>query len=153
MCQVPITLVRLNYATELRYGVLVDLAEKIMREEEIPLAVGHFNVIWQGDANAMALCALRDAACPPRILNVTGPHLVRCRQASERLAELMGKPVRLTGVETAEALHSNARQALELYGEPRMALDEMLVLTADWIMHGGATYGKPTHFEVTDGKY
>lgn len=151
--QIPLALIRLNYATELRYGVLVDLAEKIMRGEPIPLAVGYFNVIWQADANAMALCALRDAAAPPFILNVTGPHLVSCRQAAERLAELMGKSVTFEGVEGDEAPHTCAQRAFERYGEPRVSLDEMLVLTANWIGRGGPTHGKPTHFEVTDGKY
>ncbi|MFV2071015.1 MAG: NAD-dependent epimerase/dehydratase family protein [Pirellulales bacterium] len=150
---IPLAIIRLNYATELRYGVLVDLAEKILRDEEISLTVGHFNVIWQTDANAMALCALRDAQCPPLILNTTGRDLIRCRHVAERLGELMNKRVRLTGVESAEALHSNAQRAFDLYGAPRVSLDEMLVLTADWIVRGGATHGKPTHFEVTDGKY
>ncbi len=151
--QTPMVLLRLNYATELRYGVLVDLAEKVFRGEEIPLAVGYFNVIWQTDANAVALCALKEAQSPPFVLNTTGPELISCRSAAERLGELMNKPVRLTGTELPVASHTCAKRAFDLYGKPLVGLDEMLEMTAAWVLQGGASHGKPTHFEVADGKY
>ncbi len=151
--QTPMALIRLNYATELRYGVLVDMAQKVFREEEIPLGVGYFNAIWQADANAMALSALKDVRSPPLILNVTGPELISCRQLVERLGALMNKKVRLTGSESSTALHTCAKKSFDLYGLPQTHLDEMIEMTADWVMCDGATHGKPTHFEVADGKY
>jgi len=151
--QTPLALIRLNYATELRYGVLVDLAQKVFREEDISLTVGYFNVIWQTDANAMALCALQDVQFPPLMLNLTGPELISCRSVAERFGELMNKPVRLTETESPTALHSCADRAFGLYGKPQVQLDEMLERTADWILRGGASHGKSTHFEVADGKF
>ncbi len=151
--QTPMAIVRLNYATELRYGVLVDLAQKVFRSEEIPLTVGYFNAIWQTDANAVALCALKDVQSPPFLLNTTGADLLSCRHVAERLGELMNKPVRFTGTESPVALHSCAERAFGLYGKPQVGLDTMLEMTADWIMRGGESHGKSTHFEVSDGKF
>ena len=151
--QTPTAVVRLNYATELRYGVLVDLAQKVFRGQEIPLTVGYFNAIWQSDANAIALCALKDVQSPPFVLNVTGPDLISCRRVAERFGNLMNKPVRLTGTESPVALLSCAERAFDLYGKPRVQLDDMVEMTADWIMRGGTSLGKSTHFEVVDGKY
>jgi len=151
--QTPMAVIRLNYATELRYGVLVDLAQKVFRGEEIPLKVGYFNAIWQTDANAIALCALKDVQSPPMILNTTGPDLIRCHHVAERFGELMNKPVRLIGTESPVALHTCAERAFGLYGKPQVQLDEMIEMTADWIMRGGASLDKPTHFEVADGKF
>ena len=149
----PMALIRLNYATELRYGVLVDLAQKVFREEEVPLGVGYFNVIWQADANAMTLSALIDVQSPPLILNVTGPELLSCRQVAESFAALMNKKVRFTGSESTMAAHTCAKKSFDLYGMPQTRLEEMVEMTADWVMRNGATHGKPTHFEVADGKY
>ena len=151
--QTPVTLLRLNYATELRYGVLVDLAEKIARGEEISLTVGYFNVIWQTDANGVALCALQNAASPPYLLNTTGPEIVSCRKVAEQLGQLMDKPVRFVGAESPEALLNCAEKSFRLYGRPTVSIDEMVKLTASWVMQGGATHGKSTHFEVADGKF
>jgi len=151
--QIPMSVIRLNYATELRYGVLVDLAQKVFCEAEISLTVGYFNVIWQTDANAMALCSLQNVQSPPWVLNTTGPELIRCRHVIERFGELMGKSVRTVGTESPVALHSCSERALELYGKPQVQLDEMIERTADWVMRGGASHGKSTHFEVADGKY
>jgi nucleoside-diphosphate-sugar epimerase len=148
-----VALVRLNYAAELRYGVLVDLAQQVHHEQEISLAVGYANVIWQGDANAFALCMLADASSPPLVLNVTGPEQIRCRRVCEQFGQLMGKPVRFSGPEGPTALLSDARRAFGRYGMPRVGVDDMVAWTADWIVRGGPTYGKPTHFEVVDGKF
>jgi len=151
--QTPMAIVRLNYATELRYGVLVDLAQKVFRDEEIPLTVGHFNAIWQTDANAMALCVLKDVQSPPFVLNTTGADLLSCRDVAKRLGELMNKPVRFTETESPIALHSCAKRAFEMYGKPQVEIDEMLEMTVDWIRRGGTSHGKPTHFEIADGKF
>lgn len=151
--QIPVAIIRLNYACELRYGVLVDLAEKVFRREDISLTVGCFNVIWQADANAITLCSLMKTAAPPFVVNVTGPVLLSTQDVATRLGELMGKDVRFVGEQSSTALHSSVKLASSFYHEPLVKLDEMLVATSDWIVNGRASLGKPTHFEVADGKY
>jgi nucleoside-diphosphate-sugar epimerase len=150
---IPTAIIRLNYAVEMRYGVLVDLAQKVYAGLPIDLAMGYANVIWQGDAAAMTLCALADAAVPPLFLNVTGPERLSVRDLGERFGRLMGKPVRFTGSEAADALLSNAAEAVRRYGPPAVGLDLMMQWIARWIAAGGPTLGKPTHFEVRDGKF
>lgn len=149
----PVTIMRLNYAAELRYGVLVDLAQRVHREEPISLTMGYFNVIWQTDANRMALCCLEQATSPPSCVNVTGLERVSCRAACDRFGKLMHKCVRYEGAESETALLSNAQRAGELFGPPQVSLDDMIDWTADWISSGGKTWNKPTHFESRDGKF
>lgn len=149
----PLAILRLNYATELRYGVLVDLAQQVYRGETISLEMGYFNVIWQRDACDVILRSLEATSSPPRILNVTGPDRLSCREVCERFGRIFGKPAHFEGVEATTALLSNAKQATELFGRPRMTVDEMLSVTADWIERGGETWDKPTHFRVRDGKF
>jgi nucleoside-diphosphate-sugar epimerase len=151
--QTPISIIRLNYATELRYGVLVDLATKVFREESIPLDMGYFNVIWQRDACNMTLCSLAEVASPPAIFNVTGLAVHSTREVCEQFGELMGKPVHFTGSESETALLSDARQTCEVLGEPDTALSDMIAWTAEWVTHGGDSLNKPTHFEVRNGKF
>ncbi|OHB77094.1 MAG: epimerase, partial [Planctomycetes bacterium RBG_16_64_10] len=141
-----IALIRLNYATELRYGVLVDLASKVFRQQAVALDVGFANVIWQGDASALALCALADVSTPPLVLNVTGPEWMSCRQVCEQFGRLMDRPVRFAGSEGPTALMSDARQAFRRYSMPRVPLDEIVAWTANWVIRGGQTYDKPTHY-------
>jgi len=149
----PLVLVRLNYAVELRYGVLRDVAEKVWRGEPVDLANGYFNCIWQGDANDMIIRALTLAGSPPRPLNLTGPDVLSIRSLAARLGEIMAKTARLTGVEASDALLSNASRAAELLGPPSTSLDDVLRWTAHWVMRDGRSLNKPTHFEVRDGKY
>lgn len=151
--QMPVALIRLNYACDLRYGVLVDLAQKIAAGETIDLSMGYFNTIWQGDANAMTLRAFDHVAVPPFVVNVTGPEVLSVRAVSERLAGLMKKTVRFTGTEPATALLSNARRGLELLGPPRVSADQLIEWVGHWVSRGGRTLGKPTHFEVRDGRF
>lgn len=151
--QTPLVLLRLNYATELRYGVLVDLARWVQAEVPISLAMGHFNVIWQADACNLALCSLAHASSPPLVLNVTGPRKSSTREVARRLGELMEKPVTFCDQERATALLSDASRANELLGLPPTSLDEILEWTAEWVSRGGATWDKPTHFEVRDGVF
>lgn len=150
---IPMVLLRLNYATELRYGVLVDLAEKVLAEQPIDLAMGHVNVIWQADANAMALGALEHVASPPEVLNLAGPEMLSVRRLAEMLGRLLDKPVRFTGQEAEDAFLSNAQRAQRLFGYPRVGVEQMLHWVADWVRRGGASLCKPTHFEVRDGKF
>jgi nucleoside-diphosphate-sugar epimerase len=150
---IPLVLVRLNYATELRYGVLVDVARRVQAEEPIDLAMGHLNAIWQADANAVALQAFAVAACPPRILNLTGPEVLSVRRLAEQLGALLGKAVRFEGTEMPEALLNNAQEAHRLFGYPRVGAAQMLEWIAAWVRSGGTNLGKPTHFEVRDGAF
>ena len=151
--KIPMALIRLNYAVELRYGVLVDLAQQMWTEQPIDLAMGYFNTIWQGDANAMTLQAFGHVASPPFVLNVTGPELVRVRAVCERFGQLMKKEANFIGVETPNALLSNARQALELFDSPRVNTEQLIHRIAQWVMRGGPTLGRATHFESRDGKF
>lgn len=150
---IPLVLLRLNYATEMRYGVLVDVARRVFAEEPIDLAMGHLNAIWQGDANAAALQALPLTASPPRVLNLAGPELLSVRRLAEQFGRLFSKPVGFRGSESAEAFLSNAQAAHRLFGYPRVSAAQMVEWIAAWVRAGGADLGKPTHFEVRDGGY
>jgi nucleoside-diphosphate-sugar epimerase len=148
-----VALIRLNYACELRYGVLVDIAQRVWSGTAVDLTMGHFNVIWQGDANAWSLRSLTHAASPPLVLNVTGPEIVCVRAVAEEFARHMGRTALFTGSESATALVSNASRAGELFGHPRVDLRQMIAWIAEWTMRGGDTLGKPTHFETRDGRF
>jgi nucleoside-diphosphate-sugar epimerase len=149
----PIAINRLNYATDLRYGVLLDVALKVWRGEPVDVTMGHVNLLWQRDANAQALQCLAFAATPPAIINVTGPEIVSIRKVAQRFGELMGRPVMLTGREAPTAWLSNTTKAQRLFGPPTVSLEQLIEWTADWVQGGGPTLGKPTHFEVRDGKF
>jgi nucleoside-diphosphate-sugar epimerase len=148
-----VTLLRLNYACELRYGVLVDLARQIASRTPVDVTMSHVNVIWQGDANAMALAALGDARCPPYLLNVAGSETLSVRDLSRRLGELLQEAPIWSGNEASDALLSNANLAHERYGAQRVDAEQMLVWIADWIRRGGPTWNKPTHFQSRDGGF
>jgi hypothetical protein len=146
-------LLRLNYAVELRYGVLVDVARKVWADEEVDLRNGYFNCIWQGDANEMTLRSLALASAPAKAWNMTGPAAVSVLKVAERLGELLGKNVRFTGQESETALLSNPSRLCAELGPPETSLETMLQWIAHWIKLGGRTLNKPTHFEVRDGAY
>jgi len=148
-----IVLLRLNYAVELRYGVLLDLAERIWRGDPIDLAAGHLNCIWQGDANEMILRSLFLAATPPAIYNLTGPGVLRVRELAERLGAIMERAPSFVGTESTTGLLNNPARLCARLGLPSTSLDRILEWTAQWVMKGGVTLGKPTHFEVRDGAY
>jgi nucleoside-diphosphate-sugar epimerase len=150
---IPVSIIRLNYACELRYGVLVDLARKVWQEEEISLSMGMFNVIWQADANAMVLASLTRASSPPFVLNVTGPEMLGVRSVCEQFGRMMKKPVRFVGGESGDALLNNGQLGHRVMGYPRVSAQRMMQWIADWVMRGGASLGKPTHFEARDGKF
>jgi nucleoside-diphosphate-sugar epimerase len=149
----PVALFRLNYACDLRYGVLVDLAHQILRGEPVDLAMGYFNTIWQGDANAMALRALEHASSPPWVVNATGPETLSVRSVAERLARRLGRTVGFTGTESDTALLSDARLGIERLGPLRVSAEALVEWVADWVDHGGKVLGKPTHFESRDGSF
>lgn len=149
----PIVLFRLSYAIDLRYGVLLDVAEKVARGEPVDVSMGAANVIWQGDANARAIQCLQHTSTPPLALNVTGLEPVRIRTLAQRFGELFGKQPVITGSEGPVAWLFDARKSYELFGPPTVTLDEMIEATANWVRLGGQTLGKPTHFEVRDGSF
>ena len=150
---IPVVLLRLNYACELRYGVLVDLARRIWTGQPVDLGMGWFNCLWQGDANALTLQALALTATPPRVLNLTGPEMLNVRGVAEQLARRMNRPVTFTGTEGQAALLNNAAVALTRFGPPRVPAAELIEWVADWVMRGGMDLGKPTHFESRDGRF
>jgi nucleoside-diphosphate-sugar epimerase len=150
---VPVVLLRLNYAAELRYGVLADLARRVASGKPFYLGMGQFNTIWQGDANAVALQAFALAESPPRVLNVTGPEVLSVRALAEEFGRLLGKSVTFYGDESDEALLSNAGPALRLFGPPRVGVPQLIAWVAEWVRRGGADLGKPTHFESRDGNF
>ncbi len=149
----PLCLPRLNYAIDLRYGVLHDLAQKIITDEPVDVRMGWFNCVWQRDANAWALLALEQAACPRRVLNLTGPETLRVREVAEKLGEALGRRVSFSGVEQPKAYLNDASRAHELFGLPSVGIDPMIQWTADWVSRGGRSLGLPTHFEVRDGEF
>jgi hypothetical protein len=151
--RIPLALLRLNYAHEMRYGVMVDLALAVWAEQPVELTMGHFNALWQGDANAMTLAAFDHLASPPRVINLSGPELVSVRTVAEEFGRLFQKRVAFTGTEAADALLSNGQLGFRLCGEPRVIAQQMIEWIAGWVRRGGESLNKPTHFEVRDGTY
>jgi len=151
--QIPAAIIRLNYAVEMRYGVLVDIAKKVFAGEPLDLSMGYLNAIWQGDANAMTLAAFDHVASPPRVINLTGHELLRVRDIAEEFGRLWGTTPIFEGTETPDALLSNSQVTQKLFSPPRVSIGQLIAWIADWTARGGETLGKPTHFEVRDGKF
>ena len=149
----PCLLFRLNYAVDLRYGVLVDVARKVWDGAPVDLRVPAFNAIWQRDANSYALRALEQTASPPRILNVTGAETIAVRDAAEWFARRFGREARFTGEPGKTALLSDASECHRLLGRPEVSAEKLMEMVAVWIESGGASLDKPTHFEVADGRF
>ena len=147
------TLVRLNYSVELRYGVLVDIAEKIFHGRPINVDTGYANVIWQGDAISQIIRCMMIAQAPPAIINMTGCDVLKIRDIADRFADLFGKPAIIEGTEAPTAWLSNNARSVELFGRPPTSVDTMIRRIAKWVAAGGETLGKPTHFENRDGAY
>jgi nucleoside-diphosphate-sugar epimerase len=148
-----VCLLRLNYAVEPRYGVLVDLAQKIMARQPIDLSVPEVNIIWQGYANAVALQSFALAASPADILNLAGRERLRVRELAERLGQRLGVEPIFAGGEGNSALVSDATRCHTLFGPPDLDEGALIDLTATWLACGGRTLGKPTKFQVRDGKF
>jgi nucleoside-diphosphate-sugar epimerase len=149
----PLAVYRLNYAVDLRYGVLVDIARKVLEAEPVDVTMGYANVIWQGDANDSALRCLEHASVPPFIVNVTGRETLSVRDLAHRFAALFGKEAIVTGEEAREALLSDASRSMDLFGPPSVATETLIRWVAAWMLNGGRTLNKPTHFERFDGRY
>lgn len=151
--QTPVAIVRLNYACEVRYGVLVDIARQVLADEPIDLRMGYFNAIWQGDANAMGLLALEHASTPPFVINVAGPEVLSVQAVAQQFAHQMHRAAHFIGREAPDAFLSDASRAYRLFGEPTVSTAQMVQWIADWLQHDGETLGKPTHFQVRDGNF
>jgi hypothetical protein len=145
-------LLRLNYAVEPRYGVVRDIAERVWRREPVDLAMGKVNLIWQRDANAVALACLSHAASPPLVLNLTGPAL-EVRWIATQLGRRWGVEPAFMNRESATALLSNAAECVRRFGSPPVSADAMIDHVARWVEQGGRSLGKPTHFETRDGAF
>src|SRR5947209_9305753 len=151
--QTKMAILRLNYATELRYGVLLDIAQRVHTGQPVPLLMGYLNALWQGDANAMSLLALSYVSHPPNVINLAGAELLSVRRLAEEFGDRMAKPVRFEGEESDDALLSNAEKAFGLFGRPRVTAQELVAWIADWVSSGGETLAKPTHFENRAGRF
>jgi nucleoside-diphosphate-sugar epimerase len=148
-----ISIIRLNYACEVRYGVLVDLAQQIVRGEPIDLSMGAVNVIWQGDANAMALAALAHAQSPPFVVNVAGPETLSVRWVCQQMGQWLGRDPSFTGDEGRDALLSNGQFGHSLWGYPRVPIQRLMRWVVDWLQKGGEVWDRPTKFQVRDGSF
>jgi nucleoside-diphosphate-sugar epimerase len=149
----PTLLFRLNYAVDLRYGVLVDIGRAVKDGRPVDRTVSHFNVIWQGDANSYALRALDACASPPRVLNVTGAETLSVTDVAAFFGRRFGKRPEFRGQPAGEALLSDARACHEWLGPPDVSADELMDAVAAWLERGGRTLDKPTHFETADGTF
>ncbi len=151
--QIPTVLLRLNYATELRYGVLVDIAKDVLAGNPIDITMPTVNVIWQAEANAMTLAALNQAAIPARIVNIAGPEMLRVKDVAKRFGELMEKPVHLVGEEGPVAYLNDGSLGHQLLGQVQVTADQMIQWIAQWVLQGGESLNRPTHFQVVSGKF
>jgi nucleoside-diphosphate-sugar epimerase len=149
-----VCLMRLNYAIDLRYGVLHDIGKKVFDSQPVGLTVSHFNAIWQGDANRQALLCLEHCGSPVNPINVTGTEIVSVRSTAKTFARIFGTKVQFTGTEEGSRMYlSNSAKATALFGCPSVSLPQMIEWQAGWIRAGRISLDKPTHFEATDGRF
>lgn len=149
----PMLIFRLNYANDTRYGILLEIANSVRAQRPVDLSMGHVNVIWQGDANEMALRSLNHCKVPARVLNITGPETVSTRWLATEFGKLFNTKPLFKNEEQPTALLSNAAESFRLFGYPLVPLKRMLILVASWVMEGGETINKPTHFQERQGQF
>lgn len=149
----PVLLYRLNYSTDLRYGVLYDIGIKIWNDEPVVTGVDFFNIIWQGDVNNYALLSLQNAASPAGILNITGEDILSVKDVAEEMGAIMKKPVNLVSTGKDHSYLNDASKAFQYFGKPSIPSKDLIRMQAEWIMSGGKALNLPTHFEVSDGKF
>ena len=149
----PGRLIRLNYAIDMRYGVLHDIASKVLQEQMIDLSMGHVNVIWQGDANAMVLRTLGHCTTPTLPLNISGPETISVRALAQAFGQRFGHEPQFVNTEADTAWLVNTQQAMALFGYPRVSLGTMLDWVVDWLQRGMGGLNKPTHYASRDGEY
>jgi len=149
----PVFIYRLNYANDIKYGVLVDLAKSVWTGKPIDLSMGHVNIIWQNDANEIALRALLHCSVPARVLNITGLKTLSVRSLAEEIGKQMNKKPLFTGKEQPTALLSNALESVKYFGAPGTTVEQMIWLISAWVIQDGATINKPTHFQERQGQF
>ena len=149
----PTLIFRLNYANDVSYGVLLEIARSVNEGSIIDLSMGHVNVIWQGDANEMALRSLRHCDTPSKILNITGPETISIRWLAEEFGKVLGQIPVFRNQEQNTALLNNASESFRLFGYPRVPLKKMIEVVAAWVRQGGKTINKPTHFQERKGQF
>jgi len=148
-----VCLLRLNYAVELRYGVLRDVGAKVIEGRPVNVAMGYLNAIWQGDANSICLRSFALCGSPPAVLNVTGPETLAVRDIAVRFGQRFGRQPVFEGCEADTALLNNASRCHELFGRPEVSAETAIDWTAEWILRGGMGWDRPTHFEIRDGRF
>jgi hypothetical protein len=150
----PVVILRLNYAVELRYGVLVDIGRAVFERRPIDLCMPRVNVIWQRDANSWCLRSFAHCQSPPLVLNITGPETLSVRELALEFGQHFGvEPTFVSSTEGSSALLSDVNKARGLFGSPTVQPKEMIEWIANWIHDGGAVLNKPTHFQTRDGKF
>ena len=149
----PLSVIRLNYAIDLRYGVLADIATRVLAGEAVPITTGHVNVVWQGYANEVVLRSLTHANTEVFTINLTGPELLEVRDVANRFAELFGTDTRFTGSPGPTALLSDSTRCMELFGRPDVTADRLIQWQARWMLDGLPMTGKPTKWAVRDGRF
>jgi nucleoside-diphosphate-sugar epimerase len=149
----PVTIIRLNYANEPRYGIIVDLTCRILNDEPIDLTMGAVNLIWQRDANDYIIRAISLAKSPPAVLNVTGPEMIPIRRLAEQIGDTLGKKPKFIRREAPSALLSDASYCLSKFGPPQTTLEQMVAMIAGWVAAGKKTLNKPTKYEIRNGKF
>lgn len=151
--QIPMLIYRLNYAVEMRYGNVLEIAKAVKNQQPIDLRNGHMNVIWQGDANAIALRSLLHCTYPPKLLNVTGPETISIRWLAEEFGRRFGLTPVFENSEEETTLLNNAAYAHKQFGYPSISLSQIIDWTEEWVNADGKTINKPTHFQVRSGKF
>ena len=149
----PVAIIRLSYAVEMRYGVLVDIATKVKNKQTIDLTMGHSNVIWQGDSNDVVLRSLEVASSPAKIINNSGEKALSVRELAIEFGKLFGTEPVFIGKEAPTALLINSEETYKLFGKPGVPVSKVMEWITDWMKNDMRMLGKPTHFDVRDGKY
>lgn len=149
----PLLIYRLNYANDVSYGVLLEIARSVKERRPIDLKMGHVNVIWQGDANEMALRSFHHCTVPSKTLNIAGPETISVRWLAKEFGKLFHQSPEFINQEQDTALLSNAAESYRLFGYPKVPLKKMMEIVVEWINEGGITVSKPTHFQERNGQF
>jgi nucleoside-diphosphate-sugar epimerase len=149
----PMLIYRLNYAVDFRYGVVREIAKQVYHENPIDITTNNVNVIWQSDANEIAIRSLLHTESPAKVLNVTGPEILSIKWIAEKLGAALGKQVTFVGEPESTALLNNASECHKIFGYPAVSIREIIDITAQWILNGGEEFGKDTHFQERKGKF
>lgn len=149
----PMLIYRLNHASDVTYGVLLEIAISVKEEKEIDLTMGNVNVIWQGDANEIAIRSLLHCSVPPKLLNITGPEIISVRWLANEFGKIFNESPKFSDNEDREALLSNSAECFKLFGYLNISLKQMIELIGCWVAEGGKTINKPTHFQERKGQF